>query len=70
MRYEFHLDLFYLSHFAVFILLVIGFVLVKVFMTSVLCHLQKTVFGGKPTKPDHKDVPVAVFRCHASSETC
>lgn len=21
----------------------------------------KTVFGGKPTKPDHKDVPVAVF---------
>jgi hypothetical protein len=36
----------------------------------ILYHLQKTVFGGQPSKPDHKDVPCAVFRCHESSETC
>ena len=26
-----------------------------------LGSLQKTVFGGQPSKPDYKDIPCAVF---------
>lgn len=43
------------------IIFVADFLFLFAELTILLC-LQKTVFGGQPTKPDYSFIPCAVFR--------